>query len=156
MLNKVFRRWSTTKSKQEKKSKHQKTERKNTKMPWILSPLHTWLRAWLACRLLIISLTDQPLWQCSSLFCVFIPFLFPEPLGFTHFDFVDNFFCLRPSLWECLCPPPGFTLHKHLYFLLLPSSPSRYLSWALPCKAMAEFCFLFFSCDTSWVARERK
>jgi len=145
VLSKVFRRWNTIESKREKKSKHQKIEWKYTRMLWIFSPLHTWLHAWLACWLSIISLTDLPLQYHSSLFCVFMPFPFPKPLGFTDFDFVDNLFLSDPHCGNAYVHLRALPYTKHLHFLLLPSSPSCYLSWALPCvKQWQNFVFNFF------------
>jgi hypothetical protein len=95
-----------------------KTERKNTRMLWILFPLHTWLHAWPACRQSIISLTHKAslttlipllclcLWQHSSLFCVFMPFLFLEPLNLVH-------------------PTNLHYLHPQITLLFLSSYPKR-------------------------------
>ncbi len=58
---------------------------------------------------------------------------------------ITFFFVLGPHCGNAYVHLRALTYTKHLYFLLLPSSPSCYWSWALPCvKQWQDFVFYFF------------
>jgi hypothetical protein len=135
VLSKVFRRWNTIESKQKKTRASIKRLKEKT-----LGCFQFFLLYTLDYMPVLLAGCRSSAWP-TDLFDNALPSSVSSCLSFFLTLWVlltltlwITFFCLRPSLWECLWPPLGFTLHtKHLYFLLLPSSPSCYLSWALPC-----------------------
>ncbi len=83
VFNKVFRIWSTIESKREKRTNIKRLKEK-TLSCFVFFLFYTldYMLGLLVGRWSSACLTDQPLWQLSPLFCIFMPYLSPERLHY--------------------------------------------------------------------------